>query len=313
MSGRIEPRRLASGAMSGCREPRHHGGLGHALADFIRWADDNGVIAPALTTYQWVRTNAPNKSYSNKSLAVMLKDDCIHVTNWTTGENFTFFDARATTGAQCRAQRDEQKRLARLAEQQRRAEQEKAALDATQLWHEGIDAPATGYFANKCLTSNHGARWHERLECWLILMADVDGKIQSVQKIFNDGGKLYLKAGRTAGGMFVIGSLIGVDAVLITEGFATGCTLRETTGKTVAVAFSAGNLMAVCTAIRNKYPAIEIVVCADDDRLTVGNPGRTKADEAATAVSASVAYPPLCAECSCTDFNDAATCKWVFP
>jgi len=310
MSGQQRPALFAT---TGCSEHQTNNGAGNALADFIQWADDNGVIAPALTTYQWVRTNAPNKSYSNKSLAVMLKDDCIHVTNWTTGESFTFFDARATTGAQCRAQRDEQRRLATLAEQQRRGEQDKAAIEATQLWHEGIDAPATGYFASKHLTSNHGARWHERLCCWLILMADVDGKIQSVQKIFNDGGKLYLKAGRTTGGMFVIGSLIGAETVLIAEGFATGCTLRENTGKTVVVAFSAGNLMVVCTAIRAKYPTVDMVVCADDDRLTPGNPGRTKADEAAKAVSASVAYPPLCPECSCTDFNDAATCKRVSP
>jgi putative DNA primase/helicase len=97
--------------------------------------------------------------------------------------------------------------------------------------------------------------------------------------------------------------------VLIAEGFATCGTLRQETGQPVIGAMNAGNLLPVCEVLSAMYPSIKIVVCGDDDRFTDGNPGRTKAEAAALATGARVAFPILCDACnSCTDWNDAVAC-----
>jgi hypothetical protein len=57
------------------------------------------------------------------------------------------------------------------------------------------------------------------------------------------------------------------------------------------VALDAGNLAPVAEALRKELPDVQIVVCADDDWKTEGNPGLTKAKEAAAAVGGIVAVP----------------------
>ena len=65
------------------------------------------------------------------------------------------------------------------------------------------------------------------------------------------------------------------------------------TGKACVVAFNAGNLMDVCSQVRTTYPDNEIVVCADDDHMTKGNQGLTKAREAALKIGAGLAVQTL--------------------
>lgn len=75
------------------------------------------------------------------------------------------------------------------------------------------------------------------------------------------------------------------------EGFATGASIHECTGHAVAVAFNAGNLSTVAMALRIKYPSFKIIIAADDDRHTPGNPGVTKAVAAAQASAGALAVP----------------------
>ena len=279
---------------------------------WMQWADDNCVIAPALIPYQWVRTNAPHKSFKNNSLSVMLKDDCIHVKDFTTGECFSFLDNWQPTAVRCGEQRAEHRRVARIAVEQREAGYQDAAREAKKLWLNSTEAPATGYFARKGQNSTHGARWHKNLNCWIVLVTDIYGEILTVQKIYNKSAtnKFYLKGGRTSGGMVIIGSLINASRIVVTEGFATGCTLREETGATIACALSSGNLLAVCTAIREAYLEIEIIVAGDNDRFAHHNVGRKKAIEASTAVGGKYCFPIFSDDCLlCTDFNDVVNCN----
>ena len=88
--------------------------------------------------------------------------------------------------------------------------------------------------------------------------------------------------------------------MLICEGYATGATLHDESGYRVYLAFSANNLLAVGRIVREKLPNAEIVFCADND-TAAGNPGLTKANEAAAVVGGSVAVPPIFG-----DFNDYA-------
>ncbi|WP_233194289.1 MULTISPECIES: DUF3987 domain-containing protein [unclassified Acidovorax] len=74
----------------------------------------------------------------------------------------------------------------------------------------------------------------------------------------------------------------------------------------MAVAFNAGNLEAVAQALRTKYPALKITIATDDDHITEGDPGLSKATAAAQAVSGRVAVPvfPASRPDKATDFND---------
>ncbi len=100
----------------------------------------------------------------------------------------------------------------------------------------------------------------------------------------------------------------GATLLCVVEGFATGATVHQATGHPVAVAFGAGNLMAVSKAMHAKRPHIPLILCADDDYRIDGNPGITKATEAARAVGGLLAVPDFGAERpdGATDFNDLA-------
>ncbi|MDH7453566.1 DUF5906 domain-containing protein [Luteimonas composti] len=103
--------------------------------------------------------------------------------------------------------------------------------------------------------------------------------------------------------------------VLVAEGYATAASLYEATGFPVAVAFDAGNLLPVAEALRKRYKKARILVCADDDCFTDGNPGVTAASAAALAVNGAWISPAFADEEArqakhaanghkLTDFND---------
>lgn len=152
----------------------------------------------------------------------------------------------------------------------------------------------------------HGARLQgDRL---VLPLRDVDGTIHSLQFIGPDGEKRYLTGGRKAGCYFDIGQPDGV--LCVAEGFATGASIFEATGYAVAVAFDAGNLAAVTKALHRKFPDLRLIVCADDDCLTAGNPGISKATEAAKSIGGLLAVPDFGANRpeKATDFNDLHQC-----
>ncbi len=97
----------------------------------------------------------------------------------------------------------------------------------------------------------------------------------------------------------------------ICEGFATAATIHQATGATVFIAFSCGNLLPAAEAIRANVGADKtIVICADDDRLTAGNPGLTHATAAATAINAGLAVPTFPGDKG-TDFNDLSSISGI--
>jgi Uncharacterized protein conserved in bacteria len=83
------------------------------------------------------------------------------------------------------------------------------------------------------------------------------------------------------------------------------------TEKTCVVAFNTNNLKEVCCEVRSINPDKEIVICADDDHLTNGNPGLTKAKEAALEIGAGLAIPDFGESRGNgeTDFNDLQMSK----
>lgn len=140
----------------------------------------------------------------------------------------------------------------------------------------------------------------------LVPVRDISGTLHGLQFIFPDGNKKFKSGTAVTGCYHAIGKPDG--RILIAEGYATGATLHESTGHAVACAFSAGNLKPVAEALKKKYPDTILIICADDDHATEGNPGLTKATEAARNVSGMLAVPcfPDTRKQQDTDFNDLA-------
>lgn len=177
----------------------------------------------------------------------------------------------------------------------------KAQKTAAYIWEHATPAADDHPYLNKKQITPNGARLHEGK---LVLpVCDAEGTLQNLQFIFASGEKRFLSGGRTAGCCYGLGK--PTKRVYIAEGFATGATIHEVTHEAVAIAFDAGNLKPVAEALRKKYPKTEIVIAGDDDQWTDGNPGKTKALEAAKAVKGKLALPKFRdVSTHPTDFND---------
>lgn len=226
--------------------------------------------------------------------------------NWRTGESGTWTAKadRDMTDAERQAlrRRIEEDKAARQAEQERRWAD--AAKLAQSVWEAA--APATDehpYLVKKQVPSL-GLRQVKDGRLIVPVLGE-SGGVQSIQFIAGDGSKRFLTGGKMSGGFFSIPARDGnkTGPLVIAEGYATAASVHLATGYACLVAFNAGNLEAVATMARAKYPQREIILAADNDVLTDGNPGVTKATAAAQAVGGKLAICPA-HEGKPTDFND---------
>ncbi|RLA44421.1 MAG: hypothetical protein DRR42_20500 [Gammaproteobacteria bacterium] len=190
---------------------------------------------------------------------------------------------------------------ARRAEQfQRVTRQTEAAQTARSIWQQATPANNQHPYLTKKGIQGHGIKTHKGQ---LVIPVLTTEGIHSLQFIHRSGEKRFLTGGRIAGGYFLMGDF-NKRRLLIAEGFATGATLHQETGYPVVVAFNAGNLKAVALAIRALYGQKDMVICGDNDHATPGNPGITKATEAAYLIGARIAIPTFNAGEPGTDWND---------
>ena len=210
--------------------------------------------------------------------------------SWRSGSTHTWTPERAghCSPAERRAMRERLRAAQASRDRERERDQEDAAERARVLWaRSGLALSLHPYLVRKKIQP-HGAR---QLRGDLVLpLYDTSGKLWSLQFITPEGEKRFLGGGRTKGCYFPIGSA-SRGTLLVAEGFATAASLHEATGWPVAVAFNAGNLQPVAVALRRKFPGVRVVICADDDVCTAGNPGVTRAAEAARAVGGLVIAP----------------------
>lgn len=207
------------------------------------------------------------------------------------------------TPAQRAAERQRADDLRRERDAETARRHARAAQRARKVWDAAKPAPAGHAYLSRKGVAAHGLRIAgERL----LVPVYADGALVSLQAIAADGAKRFLPGGRTAGGYFPIGRV--ADTVCIAEGFATAASIHAATGYAVAAAFNCGNLEAVARSLADRYPQARLIVCADDDCRTTGNPGVTKAKAAAEAVGAAVAVPDFgnSRPDGATDFNDLA-------
>jgi P4 family phage/plasmid primase-like protien len=132
----------------------------------------------------------------------------------------------------------------------------------------------------------------------LVPVYGMDGQIQSLQRISQDGKKKFVKGGKMLGGHLWLGEPENGATLILSEGYATADTLSRATGLAVCVCFSAGNLRSIAETLRKRYTKAILIIAGDNDTQTEGNPGRTKATEAAQVADGSAVFPDG------GDFND---------
>jgi predicted P-loop ATPase/phage/plasmid primase-like uncharacterized protein len=229
--------------------------------------------------------------------------------NWRDGKGWQNWRAEIARELSV-AERNKLKRRAEEARHQRDADEHRRHAEmerkAAAIWNQAATEVNGHPYLVKKRVEPHGIRlYHSSL---IVPVNDFEGRLHSLQFIAGDGDKRFLKDGVVAGCCYCIGKISEDGVIVIAEGFATAATVHEATGHVAIVAFGAGKLPSVAKAVRQRCPMAQIVIAADDDYRTEGNPGITKATEAAQLAGGVVAVPDFGDDRpeGLTDFNDLA-------
>lgn len=289
------------------------------LSQFQNAVQATGLIPPdVIEPGKLQRFPGRGKPRGNRAAWCILFDDGLGGAfgDWSTGlsESWQARRERAWSPVERAtfARRVAQARL--RAEAERGAIQSRAAIRARAIWNAATPAPRDYPYLLRKGIDPHGARLHKG--ALTLPVMTLSGELTSLQFIKPDGCKMLLSGGRKSACFIPITGNFADFAnsapgncsrLVICEGWATGCSLAEDErAALVLAAIDAGNLELVALAARSRWPSAEIVIAGDDDRLTAGNPGATKAQAAAIAADALLALPqwPKDAPESLSDFND---------
>lgn len=165
----------------------------------------------------------------------------------------------------------------------------------------------------------------------LIPLRDVNGKVQSLQRIMPNGSKIYgvIKTAqerqnneeflaRKNGLFFTQRPLEEHSEFFVCEGFASAMSMSKILGKPSIAAMDCGNLLNVCDELVSKYPHKRITICADNDMKKEVQGKRNAGMEAARACQEkypqiSIIYPqiqPSEIE-KVSDFNDLVNLRGI--
>jgi putative DNA primase/helicase len=233
--------------------------------------------------------------------------------SWKTGEKYKVEvdwqgineAERAELQAKRQAQADADARA-------RAAAAARAAMTAGELWAAASRTGASDYLRRKGVDAEACRFLPDGSIVIPLLRYDLprEDALRALQQIFTDGSKRFTKGLQKPGVCLRLGLVQVGEPMLVCEGYATGLTLRMAVGKRlpVFVALDAGNLLPVCELLRTLYPRSKLLICADDDYRTPGNPVREKAHKASRAVDrCAYTYPvflPQMRGAKDTDFND---------
>ena len=163
------------------------------------------------------------------------------------------------------------------AQKEREIVNEQAAAEAQRIFAAAKKHGHTPYMMRKLIPDLYETCiYNEQLQ---VPMRDVDGFLWSLQTIYANGEKQFMSGGRAQGCLHIIGEPIKDQLVYVVEGFATGASVHQATGNTVAVAFSAGNLLGVTSDLLKQYPLAQFKVCGDFDEAGAGQKAAKKVTE----------------------------------
>lgn len=207
--------------------------------------------------------------------------------DWRSGLTHTWSAERPDTSpAERQAIRRKVQQAIKAGIKERARKYGETRAEASRIWSNCLTPTHHPYLQRKAVSA-HGIRQHGQF--LIIPLRDETGGLWSLQRIAPDGTKRFMPGGRTKSRFHVIK---GGERIGIAEGYATAATLFEKTGDTLFVAFNAGNLKSVAVTARAMYPSAHLTLWADNDQFTDGNPGVTKAQEAAVVSSANAIKIP---------------------
>ena len=265
-----------------------------------------GIASPGHVDRASIRVAVDGKSKGNRAGEVKRKDYGYRVHNYVTNKTAIVVNDYSSPIKWTPTQR-RKVLVAKIAREQQRDQSFRTVAKAAEAIWQSLPLAADNHpYLQLKKIKPHLARVDVATNTLVNVVYRANGTIQSLQYIHSDGGKRFLPGSKVTGGFTPIGRISTAKKFLVAEGFATGATLFEIEGLPVACALTAGNLKPVALALRAKFPEAEIVIAGDNDRLTEGNPGRTKAIEAARAIGCNYTIPkfPDNAPAKASDFND---------
>ena len=175
--------------------------------------------------------------------------------DWRTGFSQTWRAdiGRILTPAEEAAHRARVEAMRREREAEEVKRRKDAATTAAAIWEAAATAPDDHPYLTRKGIKAHGLKVQDGR---LVVPMRTGSELHSLQYIGPDGDKRFLTGGRVTGCYFSIGTMKGAATLCIAEGFATGASIHEATGRPVAVAFNAGNLSPVAKELRAEIPRL---------------------------------------------------------
>jgi putative DNA primase/helicase len=150
-------------------------------------------------------------------------------------QNWCSKSEREMTTSEISAYRARVALLKEQAEKERAEQAEKAAEEVTELLSSLPYAEPDQPYLKRKGVGSYGIYYSEKEKALIIPIRNVNGSARSVQRIYNNGGKYFHSGGEIPGNFHLIGSTL-TEPTYIVEGYATGATIHEATGKAVVVA-----------------------------------------------------------------------------
>ena len=223
--------------------------------------------------------------------------------SWKTGERANWCGKRlqSLTTAERETLRLRIEQDKRRAQAEQEARHRAATAKAARIWANAAPAsPAHPYLVRKGIAPGI-ARQH--LGALVLPVVGFTGQLWGVQFIAPDSSKRFLSGMKKSGCYIPTGGRLDDSrAIYLVEGWATGMTIHAMKPTVqVAACCDAGNMQAVATEARKRWPSVSLVVCPDFDAI-----GTTKGRDAAIAARARILPPPAQIPPGCSDWNDVS-------
>jgi putative DNA primase/helicase len=187
------------------------------------------------------------------------------------------------------------------ADRERAAKRSRGAEMATRILTQAVEPDVVHpYMTRKGITPFAARKAH--YGSIVLPVHGTNGALQSLQFIHPDGIKRFLPQARMKGGRLFLGKSCNGEPMMLSAGWATGCSLHAATGEVVVVGFSGSNLAVVTADLRRQFPVSPLRVAADLDTHSRGLEYAQAA--AAAGAPTNVLLPAFADGRSHGDFND---------
>ena len=152
---------------------------------------------------------------------------------WRSGVTETWSEVKKDTLSKLDRERHIQRmaEVNALAQAERQRDQTNAAAEASRIWSQAQPAKTDHPYLSRKGVQSHGLRVDA--DGSLLVPMHLNNQLVSVQRIYADGKKRFLKNGIKKGASFTIPGIAG--PMIVVEGYTTAASVVEATGLTVHV------------------------------------------------------------------------------